>query len=156
MFENSSKMKARGFTTIELVTIIIIIGVLAVVALPRFSGTDYRSAEFHDQAVAALRYAQKTATSHRRNVCVFVSANSIALTIGTAPAAICNAINTQLLLPGASSNTLVSPAANANFTSAATNFMFLPNGTVNGGGNQTLSISGQTNIVVVGATGYVN
>ncbi len=62
---------SRGFTLVELVMVIVIMGVLAVFAAPRiFSNTDFYARGFHDETLALLRYAQKTAVAQRRMVCV--------------------------------------------------------------------------------------
>jgi len=54
--------KNRGFTTIELVTVIIIIAVLAVNVLPRFDGTASYEAHTHRaQLISALRLTQQRA-----------------------------------------------------------------------------------------------
>ena len=53
---------ARGFTTIELVTVIIIVGILAVNVLPRFDGTSSYEAHTHRaQLISALRLTQQRA-----------------------------------------------------------------------------------------------
>jgi MSHA pilin protein MshC len=52
----------RGFTTIELVTVIIIVGILAVNVLPRFDGTSSYEAHTHRaQLISALRLTQQRA-----------------------------------------------------------------------------------------------
>jgi MSHA pilin protein MshC len=61
----------RGFTLVELIMVIVIMGVLAVYAAPRmFSNADFYARGFHDETLALLRYAQKTAIAQRRMVCV--------------------------------------------------------------------------------------
>lgn len=116
-----------GYTIIELVTIIVILGILAVVALPRMNNNAYRSNEFRDRAVSALRYAQKTAVSHRRTVCVTFAANSVTLTMDTDIVPGCDQ---PVLLPGANANAAVSGDANtAFFNPLPTDFNFNANGT---------------------------
>lgn len=69
---------SQGFTVVELVVTIVVIGVLAAVALPRFIGRESFDARgFHDKAAAIVRLAQKTAVAWRRNVFVCVSATQI-------------------------------------------------------------------------------
>ncbi len=53
----------NGFTLIELITVIVIIGVLAVVVGPRFASTGvYEERTFYDDVIQAIRYAQAKAT----------------------------------------------------------------------------------------------
>ncbi len=76
----------RGFTLIELVMTIIIVGILAAVIAPRFSGSDiFRERGFADQVKASLRYAQKAAIAQRRFVCVVFTASSVTLTVDPVP-----------------------------------------------------------------------
>lgn len=64
----------QGFTLIELIMVILVMGVLAVVAAPRvFNTSDVNARGFHDETLALLRYAQKSAIAQRRTVCVSFS-----------------------------------------------------------------------------------
>ncbi|BDT70713.1 hypothetical protein os4_02200 [Comamonadaceae bacterium OS-4] len=77
--------RMRGFTLVELVMVIVLLGVLSVYAVPRMINTgDFYARGFHDQSMAYLRYAQKTAIAQRRTVCVTLSANAISLRIAGA------------------------------------------------------------------------
>lgn len=75
-----------GFTLVELVIVLVLSGVLAVYAVPRLLNTsDFYARGFHDQSIAYLRFAQKTAVAQRRTVCVGLSSTAIRLRV--APAA---------------------------------------------------------------------
>lgn len=56
------KNKQAGFTIIELVTVIILLGILAVSVLPKFFGSsDYEVYTYRTQMIAALRLTQQRA-----------------------------------------------------------------------------------------------
>ena len=156
-----------GFTMMELVIVIILLGVLAVAALPKLSGNSiFRAAAFHDEIVAALRYAQKSAVSHRRLVCATFTPTSVTLTIAL------NDSDTAC-----SATTLNSPTGDAAYArsldadnvtvdlSPSGPIYFRPAGTAtaDGAGSNptdytvTVNDSGSVSasITVVGATGYV-
>lgn len=63
-----------GFTLVELVTIMVLVGILAVVALPRmFDSGAFQSHGAAEQVKAALRYGQKVAIAQRTSVSVVIS-----------------------------------------------------------------------------------
>jgi MSHA pilin protein MshC len=73
--------KAAGFSLVELVVIVILVGILAVVAIPRLVGiSTYNTVGFADRIQASLRYAQKQAIAKRRNVCAAITATTITFT----------------------------------------------------------------------------
>jgi len=70
----------RGFTVVELVAVIVITGLIAAIAAPRFIGRDAFDARgAHGTLMSALRYAQKTAIAQRTNV--FTNVNVATRTI---------------------------------------------------------------------------
>jgi len=63
-FVGSNKSIQSGFTLIELITVIILLGVISSIALPRFFNTSAYKARFAvDDLRIALQLAQKTAVS---------------------------------------------------------------------------------------------
>jgi MSHA pilin protein MshC len=149
---------ARGFTIVELVTVMVVVGVLGALGVSRLAGSNVMAGSaYHDELVSALRYAQKTAVSHRRVVCVTVGASTTTLTIAAAkPGAGCNL---ALPLPDNSGNTVASRDA-AVLASTATLY-FQPAGAITSDfaglstAAGTITVSGEAPIAYQGATGYV-
>jgi prepilin-type N-terminal cleavage/methylation domain-containing protein len=156
-----ARSSERGFTFPELVMVIVIVGVLAAVAIPKFDGlSGTRSESWRDELSAGLRYAHQTAISHRRLVCATVSGGQLTLSIAAAnPASACG-------------STLASPNGSSSFTTTTTSTVtpsfgstlyFQPSGRVSTDGagtgvstSYTVTIAGaSTPVLVYGETGHV-
>ena len=78
MPSDASQRGASGFTVVELVVTIGIVGLLAAIAVPRFMGASgFQSRGFYDSAKSVVRFAQKTAIAWRKEVFVCVTATRV-------------------------------------------------------------------------------
>ncbi|HQT26855.1 MAG TPA: prepilin-type N-terminal cleavage/methylation domain-containing protein, partial [Burkholderiales bacterium] len=78
--------RVKGFTLVELIVILAIVGLLAATAAPLFfSRLTYDTRAFADKAESMLRYAQKSAIAKRRRVCASLTANDLSLAFASAP-----------------------------------------------------------------------
>jgi MSHA pilin protein MshC len=158
-----SNVSQRGFSLIELVAVMIIIGVLAAVAMPKLNSNDIKPDVFRDQVELSMRYAQKAAVSHRRLVCAtFTAANvtpsSVTMTMAsTNPVTACGTAN----FPDSTATTYLS-SPEVSFQATQTTVYFQPNGTITSDAagatpaDVSLTINGSTRTVnLTGLTGYV-
>lgn len=66
-----------GFTLVELITVMVIVGILAVAVLPRFFTVgDFEDRGSADQVESLLRFAQKTAIAQHRPISVVISGSA--------------------------------------------------------------------------------
>lgn len=148
-----------GFTLVELVVTLVIIGIVAIAIMPRWmgnSGFDERA--FRDRVVAGLRYAQKSAIAARRTTCATFSAApaSVSFRVSTNNGAVNCAVGAALI--GHDANPLVVTAPNG------VSFAALPADVVFDGGGRAatasaISITGldaSLAITVEAETGYVH
>ena len=124
-----TRRSLAGFTLVELIVVIVLVGILSVVAMPRFFDKTFEEAGFHDGVKAAVQHARRTAIASRRFVCVNVtvgtgSAGNVALfrdttspenvvSVGCTPSCVASASCSVLALPapaqGCPSNQVCAP-----------------------------------------------
>ena len=161
-----------GFTMVELVVTMIIVGVLGAIILPRLSGNATAGTTFADRIAATLLLAQKTAVTRRRLVCVTVAPRAVTLRMAssnpaTNPANACR----NNLWPGSQDDadaaiSDASVAASSDEGLVGTTLFFLPNGDIRSGaaggafarGAIAVRASGQKvrTITIDGRTGHVD
>ncbi|MBB5204603.1 prepilin-type N-terminal cleavage/methylation domain-containing protein [Inhella inkyongensis] len=157
---NASFIDRRGFTLIELVAVLLLVGVLAVAVLPRLSGLgELRIDAWREQAAAGLRLAAATAVGHRRLVCASLSSSGeLALEVAQAPDA--TACGNPLTGPDGLAQVAQAVGNTVTATPAATLY-FQPNGRVSQDAagaqvsNFVISASGMSDLLVYGQSGHV-
>jgi len=148
--------RQRGFTLVELIVVMIVLGVIAVTVLPRFADRSaFETRGFVDQTLATLQYARKVAVASGRNVCVSASSggNTLTMSMATARGAPSACVG---------SNVVSNPAAKWR-TYSGTNYGSALSTTFGGDGAATsvasfvVSVSGvSTYTIVVESTGYAH
>jgi len=139
--------KTSGFTLVEMIVILVLLGIISAVALPRFFNIDgYRTRAAYDEVAGAVRYAQKLAVASGCDVQVQIVNDGYAL---------------QQHQTSCSSGGFVNisghPMTNNTFSninlSPTTNFVFDSMGR----SSSTLTINvGSESFAVIAETGYVD
>lgn len=144
-----------GFTFVELVVVLVLVGILAVFAVPRLAPqSQFDLAGFQQEFAAGLRYGQKYAFAAGCPVRVTVSAGNFAMRHSSS----CNAGDFSTLLPHPTQGGGFSVDAPSGVTLSPTGtFDFLGTGEASVTVTLTLtSAAGTRQVAVVGPTGYVD
>lgn len=146
--------KARGFTLIELIMVLVVLGALSIFVAPRLNVTDFDTLSFQQELKTAIRFAQKLSIASECEVQVAVNANSYALYY---PNSTCNPPDGfgavpvgALVKTGAYSGAAPSGVSISGFG----NFYFTANGAPSSSGTITINPGGRT-ITVNPLTGFV-
>lgn len=146
----------KGFTLVELILTMIVLGIIAVVAMPRFAdrqGFDTRG--FADQTRAAIQFGRKVAVASGRNVCVIASGSTLSLTMASSrgQGAVCS---DGVVNPATgAAYSITSPVTNVSYSSALSPLTFHADGRPSAA--RSLTVQGDHNITINidGVTGYV-
>lgn len=145
-----------GFTLIELIMVIVVIGILSVTALPKFIDSSvFQARGFADQVLATLRYAQKSAIAQHRLVCVSLSASANSITLTRASLSTDSSCTRAINLPDRASNSLAAPSGIT--LSPSIVISFDANGRYVASAPASISISNVSLPIIIQAeTGYVS
>lgn len=164
----AARRRARGFTLIELIMVLLLLGILAVFALPRIDLTrGFDEVGFHNAVRSTLEFARKSAVAQRRNVQVTRAGNNLTLLIANDSPEGANALN----FAGANGRPLPLPTPDRHCTGGEINQLCAPvNATYALGGPGALvfsplgrpnaaavyTVTNQPDITVEAETGHVH
>lgn len=147
-----------GFTLIELVLVILLLGILLIALLPKWNGGDSLDERgFRDSVISALRYAQKSAIAAHRTTCVTFTSTTASVRISGAFGASNCAAGSALAGPDGNPMQVTAKGA-ATFSGIPADVIFDAAGRPLSG-SATLSFTGlpaALAITVAAETGYVH
>ena len=140
------KKHNTGFSLIELIVVIVLLGVLATIIIPNLNLGGFREAGGFQQGVAMIRLGQKLAITSGCQVDVSLNGNSCTLAYsGCAASSISNPATGQSNFCSDSTPS-ISPAVNFSFNSLGAPIT----------GQQTINFAGGQSVTVEANTGFVH
>jgi MSHA pilin protein MshC len=135
--------KQTGFTLIELVVVIVILGLLAVAMIPRFlAPSNFESRSTSDTLISALRQAQQLAMSKAPTANVSITTDNT---------------NKRIRISyNEGGIQTIDVSISSNITITTTTVPFLKSGEANIGGQQTIAITPNPRNVCVEVSGYAH
>jgi MSHA pilin protein MshC len=146
------RQKHDGFSLVELIMVIVILGILSAVAIPRFfNKAAFEQRAFFDDTLNAIRFAKKQAIASGCNIRVSFSSNGYSLMHADTCKA--NSFNNTLNVKQPnSSSAYVASNPNINLTATNNSTQFDALGRANQ--NNQITIGGRT-ISIVATTGFI-
>jgi len=149
--------KMAAFTLVELVTVVLLIGLIAAIGMPRMFQADiFRQRGYFDELLQAARYAQKLAVGTGCEVQLTINAASFALR-QPANAGQCRSgtytWSTVVALPGTAPP--YTAPSNVTVTAGTGTVVFLPSGQATVGLTNPVTVNGTHSMQIYATTGYV-
>jgi len=119
LLASKAALKSGGFTLIEMIVTLVLVGVMAAFAIPRFVGQDaFESRGFFAEMTNGLRYARQQAIAQRRQMCVALSTGGLTITRAQAAGGACD--GTALPSPVSGDDYSLAPRAGVTIAGAGT------------------------------------
>jgi MSHA pilin protein MshC len=155
---HSTPTRLAGFTLIELVIVLVLLGVLGAVVIPRITEGSFRNAAFAEQVATAFRYSQRLAVATGCEVQVSVSSSTHSYSVTRRN----DGTDTSCGGVGAFTTAIGNPAGGGAFAGTAVSGVTVTQGLTivfNGQGlpnpNGGTVLIGNRSIVIQADTGYV-
>jgi len=153
--ESNSFRNNCGFTLVELVTVMVILGIMSVVGGAKFFNNEtFKETQYHQEILSAFRFAQKIAIASQNKVTICLGSNSYELYYSSGACS-----GTKVKHPAGSgkdssgNNSLFYEHHDTSDISSTSDYTFSAAGNASATGNFTI---GGHNITIEPVTGYVH